>query len=97
MSNEVSIEDLISKGYVRVGSKSYCSYWKKGDDIVTLYDYLVAVTEVQQLRNKLNEVLDKLDNLQEQHRKAWKEGADMMDRGASNAYENAYWLLKGVL
>lgn len=33
MSN---IEKLIEDGYVKVGSKSYCEYWKKGDDAVTI-------------------------------------------------------------
>lgn len=58
MSNEVSVEDLISKGYVKVGSKSYCSYWKIGDHIITVYDEPVTVAETEQLRNKLNGVLD---------------------------------------
>ena len=31
-----SIEKLIDDGYVKVGSKSYCEYWKKGDDVVTI-------------------------------------------------------------
>lgn len=34
----MNTEDLISKGYVKVGSKSYCSYWNKGDHTVTVYD-----------------------------------------------------------
>ena len=33
MSN---IEKLIEDGYVKVGSKSYCEYWKKGDEVVTV-------------------------------------------------------------
>ena len=33
MSN---IEKLIEDGYVKVGSKSYCEYWKKGDEVVTI-------------------------------------------------------------
>ena len=31
-----SIEKLIEDGYVKVGSKSHCEYWKKGDDVVTI-------------------------------------------------------------
>lgn len=31
-----NIEKLIEDGYVKVGSKSYCEYWKKGDDVVTI-------------------------------------------------------------
>ena len=33
MSN---IEKLIEDGYVKVGSKSYCEYWKKGEDVITI-------------------------------------------------------------
>lgn len=92
----MNTEDLISKGYIKVGSKSYCSYWKKGDHILTLYDN-THMSEVEQLRNSLKEVLEKLDSLQEQHWKAWKDRADIMDQGASTAYEHSYWLLKEVL
>ena len=31
-----SIEKLIEDGYVKVGSKSYCEYWKKGDEVITI-------------------------------------------------------------
>ena len=31
-----SIEKLIEDGYVKVGSKSYCEYWKKGEDVITV-------------------------------------------------------------
>lgn len=96
MDEKVSVEDLLSSGYVKVGSKSYCSYWKKGEHILTVYDD-THISEVEQLRNSLKEVLEKLENLQEQHWKDWKEKADMMDQGASVAYEHSYWLLKEVL
>ena len=33
MSN---IEELIEDGYVKVGSKSYCEYWKKGEEVITI-------------------------------------------------------------
>lgn len=33
MSN---IENLIEDGYVKVGSKSYFEYWKKGDEVITI-------------------------------------------------------------
>ena len=29
-------EDLIENGYVKVGSKSYCEYWKKGEEVITI-------------------------------------------------------------
>ena len=31
-----SIEKLIENGYVKVGSKSYCEYWKKGEEVITV-------------------------------------------------------------
>ena len=31
-----SVGELIENGYVKVGSKSYCEYWKKGDDVLTI-------------------------------------------------------------
>ena len=31
-----SIEKLIEDGYVKVGSKSYCEYWKRGEEVVTV-------------------------------------------------------------
>lgn len=31
-----SIEKLIENGYVKVGSKSYCEYWKKGEEVLTM-------------------------------------------------------------
>lgn len=34
MVQKVTAEDMLFQGYVKVGSKSYCTYWKKGDEIV---------------------------------------------------------------
>lgn len=31
-----SVEKLIEDGYVKVGSKSYCEYWKKGEEVITI-------------------------------------------------------------
>lgn len=31
-----SVDELIENGYVKVGSKSYCEYWKKGEEVITL-------------------------------------------------------------
>ena len=36
MVSKLTPEYLLKNGYVKVGSKSYCEYWKKGDEIVTL-------------------------------------------------------------
>ena len=31
-----SVDELIEDGYVKVGSKSYCEYWKKGEEVITI-------------------------------------------------------------
>ena len=31
-----SVDALIENGYVKVGSKSYCEYWKKGEEVITI-------------------------------------------------------------
>lgn len=36
MDKKLTPEYLLKNGYIKVGSKSYCEYWKKGDEIITL-------------------------------------------------------------
>ena len=31
-----SVDELVENGYVKVGSKSYCEYWKKGEEVITI-------------------------------------------------------------
>ena len=31
-----SVDELIENDYVKVGSKSYCEYWKKGEEVITI-------------------------------------------------------------
>ena len=31
-----SVDELIENGHVKVGSKSYCEYWKKGEEVITI-------------------------------------------------------------
>ena len=31
-----SVGELVENGYVKVGSKSYCEYWKKGEEVITI-------------------------------------------------------------
>lgn len=38
MSNGQKRQELLEQGYIKVGSKTYCEYWKKDDDIITLYN-----------------------------------------------------------
>lgn len=33
-SVERSMEELLADGWVKVGSKTYCTFWKKGDEII---------------------------------------------------------------
>ena len=51
----------------------------------------------QEQQSKVEDVLQQLDTLQGQYWSKWKEKADMMDQGASVAYEHSYWMLKEVL
>ena len=37
-TNEHKRQQLLADGYIKVGSKSYCEYWKKDDHIHTLYN-----------------------------------------------------------
>lgn len=36
MTKKLTPEYLLKNGYIKVDSKSYCGYWKKGDEIITL-------------------------------------------------------------
>lgn len=36
MVNKLTPEYLLKNGYIKVDSKTYCEYWKKGDEIITL-------------------------------------------------------------
>jgi hypothetical protein len=36
MSNEQKRQELLAQGYVKVGSKTYLEYWKKGEEVITL-------------------------------------------------------------
>ena len=36
MDNKLTPDQLLNNGYTKVGSKSYCEYWKKGHDIIVL-------------------------------------------------------------
>ena len=31
-----SVDELVENGYIKVGSKSYCEYWKKGEEVITI-------------------------------------------------------------
>jgi hypothetical protein len=53
---EYTPEDLLNPGYIKVGSKTYCEYWKKGDTIETF-----NTVEVDMYTEALNENQDKLN------------------------------------
>ena len=69
-------------------------YTKDGTPCFYLNGAWMMYKEQQQ---KIEEVLQQLDALQEHHWSKWKERADMVDQGASVAYEHSYWMLKGAL
>ncbi len=52
--------------------------------------------KIDLLERKVNKIIDYLDSKTEEAWKSWKEKADMMDQGASNAYEDAYWFVKNI-
>ena len=43
-----SVDELIENGYVKVGSKSYCEYWKKGDEVITISTELEYSDDAQE-------------------------------------------------
>lgn len=51
---ECTTEELLNSGYIKVGGKTYCEYWKKGDMIETF-----NVIEVGLYTESLNENQDK--------------------------------------
>lgn len=60
---EYTPEELLNSGYIKVGSKTYCEYWKKGDVIETFNTSVVFNTnEVDMYTEALNENQDKLNN-----------------------------------
>lgn len=53
---EYTTEDLLNSGYIKVGSKTYCEYWKKGDVIETFAIFETANTfQVDMYTEALNE------------------------------------------
>lgn len=53
--------------------------------------------EVEDQHKKVDEVLEYLNGESANRWGLWKEKADMLDQGASNAFEEAYWMVKKVL
>ena len=43
-----SVDELIESGYVKVGSKSYCEYWKKGEEVITISTELECYDDDQE-------------------------------------------------
>lgn len=59
--------------------------------------YVEKKKEVEDQHKKVDEVLEYLDGESANRWGLWKEKADMLDQGASNAFEEAYWMAKKVL
>lgn len=59
--------------------------------------YIEKKKEVEDQHKKVDEVLEYLDGESANRWGLWKEKADMLDQGASNAFEEAYWMAKKAL
>lgn len=59
---EYTTDELLNSGYIKVGSKTYCEYWKKGDVIETFNTIETPDTkEVDMYTDALNENQDKVN------------------------------------
>ena len=59
--------------------------------------YIEKKKELEDQHKKVDEVLEYLDGESANRWSLWKEKADMLDQGASNAFEEAYWMAKKAL
>lgn len=59
--------------------------------------YIEKKKELEDQNKKVDEVLEYLDGESANRWGLWKEKADMLDQGASNAFEEAYWMVKKAL
>ena len=59
--------------------------------------YIEKKKELEDQHKKVDEVLEYLDGESANRWGLWKEKADMLDQGASNAFEEAYWMVKKAL
>ena len=91
-----------------LGSEEYCAQqaWKHQqatiDNLKTQLNnmeacYIGKKKELEDQHKKVDEVLEYLDGESANRWGLWKEKADMLDQGASNAFEEAYWVAKKAL
>ena len=59
------------------------------------YIYQEQQKKIDGLNKHIEDTLNMLETESENSWKLWKEKADMYEQGAANAYERAYWILKG--
>lgn len=59
--------------------------------------YIEKKKECKDQHKRVDEVLEYLDSESANRWGLWKEKADMLDQGASNAFEEAYWMVKKAL
>lgn len=59
--------------------------------------YIEKKKELEDQHKKVDEVLEYLDGESANRWGLWKEKADMLDQGASNAFEEAYWMVRKAL
>ena len=99
MSRETFEKIIDIKNYLEYFDVYYTNlggYFYAKDDTPCVY-LNGAWMMYQEQHKKIEDVLQQLDTLQGQYWSKWKEEADMMDQGASVAYEHSYWMLKEVL
>lgn len=79
MTNENTVEQLVADGYVKVGSKSYCEFWQKGDYVITISTKSEATPKLNifEQRDKINEDISK--RAEEIYRIACKVDFDVSD------------------
>ena len=87
---EYTPEELLNSGYVKVGSKTYCEYWKKGDVIKTF-----NTSEVHMYTEALNENQNKTNkNRLKKIHKLKRENRTLSDRRKACYFEVKRWFCK---
>lgn len=88
---EYTTEELLNSGYIKVGGKTYCEYWKKGD-LVEVFNtnetfntsVVFNTNEVDMYTEALNENQDKLNkNRLKKIHKLKRQNRNLSDRRKS--------------
>lgn len=95
------IKDSLNENIVFVGNK----YTTTNDGFYDLVNWLNGAwyawqEQQKKIDDQTKKIIDVSEILEAESSNSWglwKEKADMMEQGASNAYEKSYWLIKGVI